>query len=103
MKRLSKPKSISIIGYVMALYDNNPSTPVLITIEEEMWFPIYSTVDKLEASMKLIGATNYTIKQITNGSDFLESIGDAVMICADPYIYCGNTRFTLVKLNSKGE
>jgi hypothetical protein len=95
MKARSELKSVSITGYAMALYDNDPSDPVLIMIENQTFLPVYSTAEKLNASMELMNIKDFTVKRITDGADFLESVGD-LQVCADPYIHNGNTRFTLV-------
>lgn len=93
MKALSNLKTINIDGYLMALYDNDPSDPVLIVIEGQRFLPVYSTAEKLRESMNKINVTDYTIKQITDGRDFLDSVSN-MNVCADPYEHNGNTRFT---------
>lgn len=96
MKKRSEPKSIVIDGYLLPWRQEQP---VSIIVEGVWFIAIFSTMKKLEQSMEFAGVKEYSIKQIDDGIDFIDSIkeqGGRIML--DPYIVNGNTRFTEITL-----
>jgi hypothetical protein len=99
-KMLSKWKSVVLTDCLMPFRDGQP---VVIRIPDNphCWVVVFSTYDKLKASCVDLAVENYTIKQINDGKDFVESVvesGTRVML--DPYIDVvqNKTRWTEVKL-----
>ena len=72
--------------------------PVLVFIEQIPFLPIFTTEARLRQTMQDIGISDYKIKQIEDGREFLESVIDQIRIASDPWITDrGTTRFTEVK------
>jgi hypothetical protein len=90
----SGARYVSITGNLMPW---NTDRPVMVIIEGQRFVPVYSSEDKLRASMVECGwDQEYTIKQVTDGRDFLDSLNEArVFVCLDPHLVDGVTRFTL--------
>jgi hypothetical protein len=73
--------SISASGKLMPWKDNQP---VGVILENIQFICLYSTKEKLDSDMKEMGVSNYSIKQIYDGVEFMESVrGYRVML--DPY------------------
>ncbi len=94
MRALSdQVRNINITGMFMPW---NRDRPVMIRIEGQLFVPIYSAEDKLHASMLECGwRADYTIKQILDGRDFLNSLTEqGLPVCLDPHHVGEVTRFT---------
>ena len=73
--------------------------PVLINPPgqaDPLFVMTFSSVEKLEAWMKVINVTDYKIKQVDDPGDFIESVvtDNSLRIMHDPYVHNGNTRWT---------
>jgi hypothetical protein len=87
-KLLSKPRSIEVSEVTGCLTPFKDGQPWFIRMPNNpsFWVAVFSTKDKLEASCAELGITDYTIKQVTDGRDFIKSIVEGgVRIMRDPY------------------
>ena len=78
---------------------NLEDQPCLVEMPENpnLWIPVFSTVSALEAHCERVGITEYKIKKIDDGFDFIDSLTPyGIRIMANPYIFNGNTRWTEV-------
>lgn len=95
-----KWKSVEVSGCLIPFRDGQP---ILIQIPDNphSWVAIFSTSDKLEKSCLELGIkSDYSIKQITDGKDFANSILESgLRIMLDPYhdVDQNKTRWTEVK------
>jgi len=84
-KLLSKPRSISVTGCLSPFRDGQPCF-IQMPGNPHFWVAVFTNKDKLEESCADLGITDYTIKQVTDGKDFIESIVEGgVRIMLDPY------------------
>jgi len=91
MKFLNQTRGLNITGCFLSYREGQP---VLIRCEGKCFLPIYSTVEKLEASMEFMKVPDYKIKHIDDGLDFIKSLEGQVVVALDPHVVNGNTRFT---------
>jgi len=84
-KLLSEPKSIEVTGCLSPFRNGQPCF-IQMPNNPHFWVAVFSTKDKLEESCADLGITDYTIKQVTDERDFIESIVEGgVRIMLDPY------------------
>lgn len=83
MRTRSDRRQLDISGNLLAVDGDHP---VLVKIEGRDFLPIYSCVEKLEASMAEIGVTQYSIKVIDDVGEFMASMSEQnVPVCRDPH------------------
>lgn len=85
-KMLSNPKSIRVTGCLSPFREDGQPVFFQMPDNPNFWVAVFTTKDKLEESCADLGITDYTIKQVTDGKDFVESIVEnGVRIMLDPY------------------
>lgn len=95
-RRLSPPRPAELTGYYTPSQNGGPLN-IILPGNPSWWVPVFSSVEKMEESCAELGIRDYSVKQITDGFDFVTSIveaGGRVML--DPYrVSCENkTRWT---------
>lgn len=91
MKRLSNLYNTSTIGNLIPYQE---SQPITVLVENIKFIPIFTCIEKLESCMNFLNIKDYTIKEIKNSIDFLNSTIPHYRIARDLHIVNGNTRFT---------
>jgi hypothetical protein len=80
--------------------------PVLMQTPNEQFVMVFSSEEKLRTEMKIVGVTNYKIKQVNDEKDFIQSCrGQGVRIALDVSVdVVGNkTRWTELALDTTEE
>lgn len=104
MKVISDPREVSITGNLFAVYTEmslenglRMVQPVLLTLEGNNYFPIFTTHDKLTVALDGKVKAAYSVKHIDDGRGFLASIPLGLPVIQDPWITPeGATRFMRV-------
>lgn len=97
MRVISEAVRRDITRCVLPWHGNHP---VLVRIERSQFLPIFSTPEKLRTAMAEAKITDYTIKQIEDGVDFLLSIAQqGIPVCLDLHRVNGKVRFHRVVLD----
>ncbi len=94
------PRIVDISGYVFPWQDD--IGPALLTLDgsDDMYLPIFSTIDKLRVAATLFNIPVDRVKHIDSGNEFLDSVrhigptGQAVRIMLDPFPNDGNTCYS---------
>ncbi len=102
------PYGIDIDGCLMPWVDSGLA---LLTIEgsDDLFLPLFSTIDKLQAVAELFKLTFDHVKRITDGVAFLERVpatgpdGRRVRIMLDPYREGDKTRFSEIMRDDKDQ
>jgi hypothetical protein len=96
----SAPRALDITGKLLALYPDKQPVTFRVAENPAIFVPIFSDEDKLRESMVRSKISEYDIKIVQDGVDFVDSIAEqGLRIMLDPYIHNGNTRWTEVKPN----
>lgn len=99
-QRSNNIKSISLTGKIFPFKDGQP---VGVVVENVTFLSLFSTEEKLHFSMEMMGVSDYSIKQIDDHTEFLDSIqGSGIRVMLDPYLAIHETegpvtRFTEIK------
>ena len=100
--RLSAPRETGVTGCFCPFRFDDDTQPVFVTMPDvaEMFVPIFTTRERLDAEMERIGVLHYTPKFITDGPDFVSSvIGAGARIMLDPRPEGGRTCWTEIVLD----
>lgn len=98
-KNLSNLRGINLNGCLSPFKDNGQPWLVKMPENPHFWVVVFTTKAKLEESCVELGIADYTIKQVIDGRDFVDSIvegGTGIML--DPYVVENKTRWTEVLL-----
>lgn len=79
--------AVKLTGY-FCLFQKEIEQPHIITLPENsaIWITVFSSVDKLEEFCADAKITEYKIKQITDGRDFVQSLAEqGVRVMLDPF------------------
>ncbi len=68
---MQKSERINIANYIFPWNDLNP---IFLSIDDSLFLPLFSTIEKLDELMKRFGITTYRIKKIDDSREFLESL-----------------------------
>jgi len=86
-----------------ALFPWNGTTPHFLRMpdSEYLYLPCFTKVELLKEMMTRVGITDYTVKQITDGAEFMSSFSDQgskdIRVILDPhFIEEGRVRFQQV-------
>lgn len=98
---LSELGPIEITGYFSPFHRNDQPWLVQMQDSSDYWLLIFSSVNALEYHCEKMGMTEYKIKHIDDGFDFIQSVREGgVRIMANPYFINGKTRWTEVLLEN---
>lgn len=90
------PRPIVITGKLLALYHDGQ--PVLFAMEGVLFLPLFTREADLRQHLRALGIQGYTIKQVTDGHQFLEDLRGQVRVMLDPWINDkGRVRFTDIR------
>ena len=85
-KLLAETKPVKITDFLSPFQHNGQPYLVQLPGNPYYWVPIFSTEDKLKQSCVELDISDYCIKQITDGRDFLASLSEQnVRVMLDPY------------------
>lgn len=88
------PRIVDITGHVIPWNDG----PVLLTMAEaddNLYLPVFSTVEKLTDMMMLTEIAYQSIKRIDDRREFLDSLPADVRVIIDPHFHeSGRVRYT---------
>lgn len=97
MKRLGPAREVNIAGFLLA-WRPQFDQPQFIEIEGKICLPIFSRLAQLNAGMRDIGVSDYTVKEINAPGDFLALMAkQGIALCLDPRREEGKVRFALVR------
>ena len=92
---ISELRPYNITGFLSPFHPNNQPCLVQMPDNPNYWALAYSNVEALENSCKYLGFTDYKIKHIDDGFEFVKSLSDfGVRVMANPYMINGKTRWT---------
>lgn len=95
VRTIGKSRNISITGCLIAWRDGQPLC-VMIPDFADQCLPIFTTEENLRRSMREIGAMFDSIKTISDGPEFLDSVPEVIPVVLDPHLKDGRTRWTLI-------
>lgn len=96
MKALGPSRPIDLTGYLMPWRNEQP---VWIAMEGRQFLPVFSTLDRLIATMDEAHAPAYTVKEITDGFDFLDSV-QTCNVCVNLRRENGQARYALIVITA---
>lgn len=92
-----------ITGDLLAVRVDNPNASICVVVEGVNFLAIFSDEDKLRAAMELINIPpdEYTIKEITDSAEFLDSTLPKVRVARNMRIEDGKSRWTEITITAK--
>jgi hypothetical protein len=95
MHKRDVPESNVSLKEAYIVFYEDIEQPVTVTLEDQTFLPIFSTIEKLEEQLPIISPEFPTkIKKVTDFKEFFNSVGGKIRLMLDPYVINGNTRFT---------
>lgn len=94
------PNEVDITGCLSPFKGTQPCC-VRLPDNDDRWVAVFSTQKRLEKTCLELCISDYNIKQITNGSDFISSILEAgLRIMLNPYLVIeeNKTKWTEITL-----
>ena len=96
-------KEVTLTGTLFP-WDGDQPHYLMMPGSDYRYLPCFTSADKLREVMDRVGVSNYTIKQVEDGPDFLTSFdvleAANVRVILDPYFVAGGrVRFTQVAPN----